>query len=374
MQLRVASTILILSGYSNGEFTELKQNELGRTGIKVSELCLGSMTWGTQNTEAEGHQQIDYALDHGINFIDTAEMYPTTPLSAETQGDTERVIGSWVGKNPSRRSNVVIATKVSGSGYKNVRDGEPISAKTIEIALNDSLKSLQTDYIDLYQLHWPNRGSYHFRQQWTFDATRQDKAQTLDHMSEVLEALDGHIKAGKIRSIGLSNESAWGSAQWLRLAEEKDLPRMATIQNEYSLLCRIFDLDMAELSHNEGMGLLSFSPLACGLLTGKYADCTGEERPAGSRGDVSNASLGGRWNDQTHAAVAAYKAVADKHGIDVTQMSLAWCLTRPFMTSVIFGATTMAQLENSIKAVELELSEDVMEDIVAVYRQFPAPY
>ena len=352
----------------------MKQNELGRTGIKVSELCLGSMTWGTQNTEAEGHEQIDYALDHGINFIDTAEMYPTTPLTAETQGDTERVIGTWVAQNKARRGDVIIATKVSGAGFKHVRDGAEISPATIEAALDASLTSLQTDYVDLYQLHWPNRGSYHFRQQWRFDPTQQDTAKTLDHMHEVLEALDGYVKAGKIRAIGLSNESAWGSAQWLRLAEAKGLPRMATTQNEYSLLCRIFDLDMAELSHHEDLGLLSFSPLACGLLTGKYAGCKGDDRPKGSRADVSAANLGGRWNDTAHAAVAAYQGVAEKHGLDFTQMSLAWCLTRPFMTSVIFGATTMEQLSNSIRAAELQLDDDVMDDILTVYRQFPAPY
>ena len=351
----------------------MKLKELGRTGIEVSELCLGSMTWGTQNTEAEGHQQIDYALDHGINFIDTAEMYPTTPLSADTQGNTERIIGSWVA-NSGRRNDVVLATKVSGSGYKAVRDGVPISPATIEIALHDSLENMQTDYIDLYQLHWPNRGSYHFRQSWKFDATRQDTRQTLDHMLEVLEALDGHIKSGKIRAVGLSNESAWGTAQWLRIAGEKGLPRMASIQNEYSLMCRIFDLDLAELCHHEDMGLLAFSPLAAGYLTGKYANCFGDERPKGSRADVSSASLGGRWNDKAHAAVAAYQGVADKHGIDLTQMALAWCLTRPFMTSVIFGATSMAQLENSVAAANLKLEGAVMEDILAVYREFPVPY
>lgn len=352
----------------------MKQNELGRTGIMVSELCLGSMTWGTQNTEAEGHEQIDYALDHGINFIDTAEMYPTTPLTAETQGDTERVIGTWVAQNKARRSEVIIATKVSGAGFKHVRNGAELSPATIEAALDASLTSLQTDYVDLYQLHWPNRGSYHFRQQWRFDPTPQDTTKTLDHMNEVLEALDGHVKAGKIRAIGLSNESAWGSAQWLRLAEDNGLPRMATTQNEYSLLCRIYDLDMAELSHHEDLGLLSFSPLACGLLTGKYAGFEGDERPKGSRADVSAANLGGRWNDMVHKAVSAYQAVAENHGLDFTQMSLAWCLTRPFMTSVIFGATTMEQLSNSIGAAELHLDDAVMEDILTVYRQYPAPY
>ncbi|MEM7214873.1 MAG: aldo/keto reductase [Pseudomonadota bacterium] len=351
----------------------MKLNELGRTGIKVSELCLGSMTWGTQNSEAEGHEQIDFAVDHGINFIDTAEMYPTTPLGKETQGDTERIIGSWVAKS-GRRDEVVLATKVSGSGYRNVRDGEPISARTIDIALHDSLKSLQTDYIDLYQLHWPNRGSYHFRQSWKFNATGQDTAKTLDHMHEILDSLAGYVREGKIRAVGLSNESAWGTSQWLRIAEEKGLPRMASIQNEYSLLCRIFDLDLGELCHHEDVGLLSFSPLACGLLTGKYADCKGDDRPEGSRADVSNASLGGRWNSTTHKAVSAYSRIAEKHGIDLTQMALAWCLTRPFMTSVIFGATSMAQLENSVASADLSLDEEIMEEILEVYREFPAPY
>jgi len=364
----------VSSTYHFRDTNHLKQNELGRTGIKVSELCLGSMTWGTQNSEAEGHEQIDYALDHGINFIDTAEMYPTTPLSAETQGDTERIIGSWIGNNASRRNEVVIATKVSGSGYKNVRAGAPISPETIDIALHNSLKSLQTDHIDLYQLHWPNRGSYHFRQQWTYDASRQDTQKTLDNMLEVLEALNGYVKVGKIRAIGLSNESAWGSAQWLRLSEQHDLPRMVTTQNEYSLLCRIYDLDMAELSHHEDLGLLSFSPLACGLLTGKYANCIGDERPKGSRADVSAANLGGRWNDTAHEAVAAYQEIAEKHGLDFTQMALAWCLTRPFMASVIFGATSMDQLENSIKSADLTLNEEVMTEILSVFRKYPAPY
>lgn len=351
----------------------MKLNELGRTGIKVSELCLGSLTWGTQNSEAEGHQQISYALDHGINFIDTAEMYPTTPISKETQGDTERVIGGWFA-NTGRRSDVVLATKVSGSGFAIVRDGIPISPETIEAALHDSLTSLQTDYIDLYQLHWPNRGSYHFRQSWEFDPSNQETQASLDHMHEILEALDKHIKAGKIRAVGLSNESAWGTGKWLRISEETGLPRMVSVQNEYSLLCRIFDLDMAELCHHEDVGLLAFSPLAAGLLSGKYAGFEGEDRPKGSRADVSATDLGGRWTPSAHAAVEAYSKVADKHGLDLVQMCLAWCMTRPFMTSVIFGASSMSQLENSLKAQDLKLGGEVMDDILEVYRAFPAPY
>ena len=318
--------------------------ELGRTGLKVSAICLGSMTWGTQNTTDEGHAQIDMALDRGVNFIDTAEMYPTNPLSKETQGDTERVIGEWVAKS-GRRDEVIIATKVSGEGYKNVRDGAPISPETINQALENSLRSLQTDYVDLYQLHWPNRGSYMFRQNWTYDPTRQDRANTIAHMEEVLDCLNGHIKAGKIRHIGLSNESAWGTAQWLRLSEERGLPRMASIQNEYSLLCRLFDTDMAELAHNEDVGLLAFSPLACGMLSGKYK--AGTNVPAGSRMSIGS-DLGGRVTDRVWPAIDAYLEIARETGLDATQLALAWCYTRPFMASAIIGATSLEQLELSL--------------------------
>ena len=282
--------------------------ELGRTGLKVSAICLGSMTWGTQNTTDEGHAQIDMALDRGVNFIDTAEMYPTNPLSKETQGDTERVIGEWVAKS-GRRDEVIIATKVSGEGYKNVRDGAPISPETINQALENSLRSLQTDYVDLYQLHWPNRGSYMFRQNWTYDPTRQDRANTIAHMEEVLDCLNGHIKAGKIRHIGLSNESAWGTAQWLRLSEERGLPRMASIQNEYSLLCRLFDTDMAELAHNEDVGLLAFSPLACGMLIGFLANVVILAR---TRGRMKRAQ---REVERTSQEVANLRALPVKDSV-----------------------------------------------------------
>ncbi len=257
----------------------MRYNELGRTDLKVSELCLGSMTWGSQNTMAEGHAQIDVALDHGVNFIDTAEMYPTNPVRAETIGGTEEVIGQWFAKS-GRRDDVILATKISGAGQSMVRDGAPISATTIREAVEASLQRLQTDVIDLYQLHWPNRGSYHFRQCWTFDASKQDRAATRAHMQDVLEEMQRQVDAGRVRHFGLSNESAWGTAEWLRLAEAGGLPRVASIQNEYSLLCRIFDLDLAELCHHEDVGLLAFSPLACGLLSGKYA---ADVIPAGSR-------------------------------------------------------------------------------------------
>lgn len=348
----------------------MRMNRLGRTDIMVSALCLGSMTWGTQNTEAEGHAQIDRALDHGINFIDTAEMYPVNPLSKATQGDTERVIGTWV-KASARRDEVVIATKVSGEGLRYVRDGAPISATTIKEALENSLTSLKTDYIDLYQLHWPNRGSYMFRQNWRYDPTGQDSAETEDHMLDVLTYLNEMVKQGKIRAIGLSNESCWGTMRWLRLAEKHNLPRIASVQNEYSLLCRLYDLDMAEMTHHEDVGLLSFSPLAAGLLTGKYS--ASGEPPAGSRASIV-ADLGGRKTARVWPAIDAYAEIANRFGLDLTAMTLAWCIQRPFMTSTIFGATSLEQMEQSLKSADMTLDKQVLQAIDSAHKAHPMPY
>jgi aryl-alcohol dehydrogenase-like predicted oxidoreductase len=342
---------------------------LGRTGIEVSALCLGSMTWGTQNTEAEGHGQIDIALDHGIDFIDTAEMYPVNPISPETTGVTESIIGTWFAKT-GRRNDVILATKHSGAGFKGARGGAPISAETIPEAVEGSLKRLQTDVIDLYQFHWPNRGSYMFRQNWTYDPSSQNRADTLAHMEETLGALQREVEKGRIRAFGLSNESTWGTAQWLRIAENVGGPRVASIQNEYSLMCRLYDTDLAELSVNEDVGLLAFSPLAAGFLTGKYQ---GGQIPERSRMSIVD-NLGGRRTDRAYAAVDAYVAVAQKHGLDPTQMALAWCLTRPFMCSAIFGATTDAQLKVAIGAGDMVLSQEVLDDLDVAHRAHPMPY
>jgi aryl-alcohol dehydrogenase-like predicted oxidoreductase len=347
----------------------MRFNPLGRTGLSVSELCLGSMTWGTQTPAHDAHAQIDMALEAGINIIDTAEMYPVNPLSRETQGDSERIIGEWIASS-GRRDQVLIATKVSGAGYKNVRDGAPISPTTISIALENSLKSLRTDYIDLYQLHWPNRGSYMFRQNWTYDPTGQDRAETLDHMGEVLVALQRLVDQGKIRHFGLSNESAWGVALWLRLSEDRGLPRPASIQNEYSLLCRLFDLDLAELAFNEDVGLLAFSPMAAGLLSGKYDRDT---VPKGSRRELVPA-MGGRITQQLWPALEGYLAVAKKHGLHPVHMALAWCRTRPFVASAIFGATTTAQLKTALGSADVVLGAEVLDDIQTVHRAFPMPF
>ncbi|UXX82801.1 aldo/keto reductase [Roseovarius pelagicus] len=347
----------------------MKMNPLGRTGLMVSELCLGSMTWGTQNTQDEGHAQIDRALERGINIIDTAEMYPVNPKGPETQGRTEEIIGAWFAKS-GRRDEVILGTKVSGEGYGAVRDGAPISSATIREAVEGSLKRLQTDYIDLYQLHWPNRGSYMFRQNWTFDPSGQNTAEVLDHMEDVLGALAREVERGTIRHVGLSNESAWGTAQWLRLAEAGYGPRMASIQNEYSLLCRLFDTDLAELSMHEDVGLLSFTPLAAGLLTGKYQ---GGAVPDGSRMSIVS-DLGGRVTDRVPGAVQAYLDIGERHDLDPVHLALAWAAQRPFMASVIFGATSMSQLDRALDASEIVLSEAVLKEIDAAHRAHPMPY
>lgn len=347
----------------------MRFNPLGRTGIKVSEICLGTMTWGSQNSEAEAHAQMDYAIGEGVNFIDTAELYPTTPVSAETQGDTERFVGSWI-KVRGNRDRIVLATKLCGPGRAYIRGGRPINRQEIETALDLSLTRLDTDHIDLYQLHWPNRGHYHFRQLWTYRPDRQpSKAEVLDNIHETLETLGDAVKAGKIRAIGLSNETAWGTTQFLDLAERHGLPRIASVQNEYNLLYRPHDADFAELSHHEDVGLLAYSPLAAGLLTGKYLDGA---RPEGSRA-LANGDLGGRLNHHQEPAVRDHVAVARKHGLDPAQMALAYCLTRPFMTSVIVGATTVDQLRTNIAAKDLTLDDGVMRDIRAAIRRHPMP-
>ncbi|MCF3642167.1 aldo/keto reductase [Rhizobium sp. TRM95111] len=346
----------------------MKYNPLGRTGIAVSEICLGTMTWGSQNSEAEAHEQLDYALSRGVNFIDTAELYPTTPLSEETYGDTERLIGSWL-KARGSRDRVVLATKVAGPGRPYIRGGAPMTKDGMVAAIEGSLKRLNTDYVDLYQLHWPNRGHYHFRNAWTYSPWEQDREKAEADFVELLETAADLHRQGKIRALGLSNETAWGTMQYLRLAEEKGLPRVASIQNEYNLLYRAYDLDLAELSHHEDIGLLAYSPLAAGLLTGKYL---GGARPEGSR-LTRNGDLGGRFQPHQEPAVAAYVALAREHGLDPAQMALAFCLTRPFTASVIIGATSMEQLKTDIAAADVTLAPEVMNGIRALHRRFPAP-
>jgi aryl-alcohol dehydrogenase-like predicted oxidoreductase len=341
---------------------------LGKTGLTVSEICLGTMTWGTQNTEADGHAQADMALDHGVTFWDTAEMYPVNPVRAETVGRTEEIIGTWLAARGGR-DRLVIATKITGKSQF-VRPGQPILGTSLRAAVEGSLKRLQTDYIDLYQLHWPNRGSYHFRQQWTYAPTGIDRAAETAQMTEILLAAQALVAEGKIRAIGLSNESVWGAARWLHLADSLGLPRMATVQNEYSLLCRQFDTDWAELSLAEDMPLLAFSPLATGLLSGKYA---GDVIPEGSRRSL-NADLSGRITPQVFPAVAAYLGIAARHGLDPCQMAIAFCRSRPFATIPIIGATTQEQLQTNLGAASVTLSPEVLAEIAETHRTHPMPY
>ena len=346
----------------------MKYNKLGSSDLTVSEICLGTMTWGSQNTEGDAHAQMDYAFEQGVNFFDTAELYPTTPLSAETQGDTERFIGSWLKKN-GKRDQVILASKITGKGRSYIRGGVPISAAEIAKALDMSLQRLGTDHIDLYQLHWPNRGSYAFRGNWSFNPSRQDTEKSTGELLEALEALDRAKKAGKIREWGVSNETSWGVMKYQQLADTHGLPRMVSIQNEYNLLDRKFDTDLAEVCHHEKVGLLAYSPLAAGLLSGKYLNGA---RPAGTRGAI-NSDLGGRFSKYEEPAVKAYVELAARHDIDPSAMAIAFCLSRPFMASAIIGATSMAQLKTDISAKDVVMTDEILRDIKAIHRQYPLP-
>jgi len=342
--------------------------ELGRTGILVSDWCLGTMTFSTQTPANDAHRQIDICLDNGINFLDTAEMYPVNPMTKQTVGNSERCIAEWI-KKSGRRDDVVIATKAGGDSPM-IRNGEGFGPDNILDILDANLERLGVECIDLYQLHWPMRGSYAFRQNWTFDPSGQDRSHTLDHMGGVLDKLKQAQAAGKIRAFGLSNESAWGTTKWIDVAEQLGAPRVASVQNEYSLLCRHYDTDMAEMSHNEDVVCFSFSPLAAGLLTGKYQNGA---VPEGSRMTLGP-KLGGRVTNRVFDAVDAYAAVADKHGLSLPHMAMAFQRARPFKVSAIFGATTSEQLLSLLEGKDIVLSDEVMADIDAAHRDHPMPY
>ncbi|MBE7733019.1 aldo/keto reductase [Devosia faecipullorum] len=339
---------------------------LGRSDLAVTDICLGTMTWGSQNDEAEGHAQIAMARDAGINFMDTAEMY-AVPASPGTSGRTETIIGNWFAAHGDR-DKWVLATKMAGGGNAHIRNGAVPDRHSVREALEASLKRLRTDHVDLYQIHWASRGHYNFENYWTFAPHGQETARALDNIAEVLAALGDLVREGKIRHIGLSNETTWGLTQWLRLAEQNGLPRIVSIQNEYSLLRRIFDHDLAELSHHEQVGLLAYSPLAAGLLTGKYFD---DATPRGSRREYQK----GFWRLNAHSdrATRDYHALAARHGLDPVQMAIAFCRSRPFMASTIIGATSTTQLRQVLGAADLELSPEVLADIDAIHRANPRP-
>ncbi len=344
----------------------MKYTKLGNTNIKVSKICLGTMTWGEQNTADQGFEQLDYAVEAGVNFIDTAELYPIPPIPA-TQGVTESIIGDWM-QQRKNRDQLVIATKVCGRGkwVKYIREGKnKLDRENIEAAVDASLQRLKTDYIDLYQLHWPDR-STNFFGELGFVPKPDDRMTPIE---ETLDALNDLVKAGKIRQIGISNETPWGMMRYLQLAEQRDQARLVSIQNPYSLLNRSFEIGLSEIAIRENVGLLAYSPLGFGVLSGKYLD---GQKPAGSRltlfQEYSRYTKG-----QGIEATEAYVQLARVHDLDPAQMALAFVNTRPFVTSTIIGATTMDQLKVDIASIDLELSEEVLEGIEEIHRRYPNP-
>ncbi|MGB1262469.1 MAG: aldo/keto reductase [Cognaticolwellia sp.] len=350
----------------------MKYVQLGSSSLEVSRICLGSMTWGLQNNQSDADAQLDYAQAQGINFIDTAEMYAVPP-SEQTYGKTEAIIGHWLNAKPSRRENVVLATKIAGPGFSYIRDGSKISGASVIKAVETSLKRLQTDYIDLYQLHWPNRQSPHFGNHWPNNNkfTDVNAQQQTEEMLDILQGLDSCVKAGKIRYCGLSDDTPWGINQYLRLSAEHNLPRMVSIQNEFSLLHSKDWPYLIENCVHEDIAYLPWSPLATGALTGKYLN---GKRPSGSRWTLMQRHGLFRDTANVDTAVGAYIAIADKHNISPAHLALAWCDQIHGVSSTIIGATTMAQLTENITAFKQPLSEEILNDINQVLRAFPAPF
>jgi aryl-alcohol dehydrogenase-like predicted oxidoreductase len=344
----------------------MQHRPLGDTGLRVSALCLGTMTFGEQNSEAEAHEQLDLAVDAGVNFIDTAELYPVPPR-AETQGLTERYIGTWL-KGRRGRDRLILASKVAGPGawISYIRGGgNRLDRPNIAAALEASLARLQTDYLDLYQLHWPDRETNFFGK-LGYEPPTDDRSIPL---LESLTALAEQIQAGKIRHIGLSNETPWGLMTCLNLAEQHGLPRPVSIQNPYNLLNRTFEIGLAEVALREGCGLLAYSPLGFGVLTGKYLNGV---RPPGAR--LSLFERFNRYsNPEAERATAAYVALAREHGLDPAQMALAWVTSRPFVAANIIGATSLGQLKRNLASLDLTLAQEVIEGIEAIHRGQPNP-
>lgn len=341
----------------------MKYTTLPHTDIKVSKICLGTMTWGNQNTEAEGHEQMDYAFEKGVNFFDTAELYPV-PAVPETYADTERVIGSWF-KKTGNRDKIVLASKIAGPGeYTAHIRTNGFKPEAIKDAVENSLKRLQTDYIDLYQLHWPERNANFFSIR---DYKHDENEQWEYNFHESLHTLDELIKEGKIRQVGISNETAWGTMRYLEEAK-KGLPRMVTIQNPYSLLCRTFEGAMAEVSMREKIGLLAYSPLGFGVLSGKYLDASPEN---------ARLTLFPRFarysGKEATEATRRYFDLAKQHNLSLTQMALAFINQQPFVTSNIIGATKMSQLKENIDSINVTLSDELISEINAIHNSIPNP-
>lgn len=346
---------------------------LGRSGLAVSDICLGTMTFGNHTPPGDAFAQMDRAVDAGITFFDCAEMYPVPPR-AETVGNSERVIGDWL-RASGRRGQVQIATKVSGPG-RNVRGGEGFDGRIVRRTVEDSLARLGTDVIDLYQLHVPMRGTYAFRQNWGYDPSGMDAGVVRAHMQDMAGALHDLVAEGKIRAFGVSNESAWGLTRWQDAMTAAGGPVVAAIQNEYSLMDRQFDTDLAEATTLEGVTLLAYSPLAAGMLTGKYQQgaIPDDSRAAYARSKGEPATLGGRLTTRAGVATAAWLDLAADEGLDPVHMAVAFTRQRPFACIPIIGATRLAQLTHFIAGLDLRLSAEQLARIDATYRQHPLPY
>ncbi len=342
----------------------MNYKKLGNTDLNVSTICLGTMTWGEQNTENEAFEQMDYSLDNGVNFWDTAELYAVPP-KAETYGHTETIIGNWFEKT-KKRKEVILASKVGGPSRKYMRNGEnSFTGKNLENALHGSLKRLKTDYIDLYQLHWPERNVNNFGR-----LGYEHKENDWNKFEDVLENLKKFIEEGKIRYVGLSNETPWGVMNYLQLAKDKDLPRMMSIQNPYSLLNRSYEVGLAEVSIRENIGCLSYSPLASGYLTGKYRN---KQFPKGSRMERDFDFWTRYRKPNMEEAVEDYYKISQKFDLDMSQMSIKFCEVQDFMTSVIIGATTMEQLKTNVESVKVNLDSEVIKEINNVQKKYPNP-
>ena len=343
----------------------MNYKKLGNTDLEVSSICLGTMTWGEQNTEAEGFEQMDYALDKGINFWDTAEIYSVPPRK-ETYGDTEAIIGNWF-KKSKNRNKVILASKVAGPMREYVRGGGyQYGKEKISIALDDSLKRLKTDYIDLYQLHWPERNTNTFGR---LGYEHKDNEEW-NKFEDVLENLKKFIDQGKIRYVGLSNETPWGATKFLEISKKNNLPRMMSIQNPYSLLNRTYEIGLAEVSIREEIGLLAYSPLASGYLSGKYRN---NQLPKNSRMERDYDFWTRYRKPNTNVSVEAYFKIAEKYNLNFAQMSLKFCEIQPFITSVIIGATTMEQLKTNIESVNVNLSDEIIKEINEIQKIYPNP-
>ena len=345
---------------------------LGNSGVNVSRICLGSMTWGLQNNQAEANQQIEYALAQNINFIDTAEMYAIPP-SPDTYGQTEMIIGNWLKTNQNCRQDIVLASKIAGAGLPWVRNGGPITGEAVIQAVDASLQRLQTDYIDLFQLHWPNRPHPHFAKHWPGKIKFSD-TNTADHeaqMLDILQGLQSCVEAGKIRFCGLSDDTPWGINTYLKLSDKHNLPRMVSIQNEFSLLHAKDWPYLIENCIQENIAYLPWSPLAGGLLSGKYNNGA---RPAGSRWTFSQRNRLFRDTPSAHKAVSAYAEIAKDNGFTPAQLALAWCDQVDGVTSTIIGATNMNQLKENIQAFSKPINQQMQTDINSVFKTYPTPF